>query len=105
MANFREFGNTLVLNDKFIRVHNGSVISLFRSFSILIGELLGPTALFRLKVFNILATTPGVVGDKNNDFELLFVKKELKVFLAFGGFFSIFSAIDVKKLLKWLAII
>ena len=41
----------------------------------------------RLKVFNILATLSGVVGDKNNDFVLLFFfKKELKVFLAFGIF-------------------
>ena len=53
-----------------------------------------------LKVFNILATLPGVVGDKNNDFVLLFFKKELKVFLAFGIFLSIFPAIDVKKLFK-----
>ena len=37
-------------------------------------------------------------------FVLLFVKKKLKVFLAFGIFLSIFPAIDVKKLLKWLAI-
>ena len=100
LANFREFGNTPVLNDKFIRVHNGSAISLFRSFSIVIGKLLGPTALFRLKFFNILVTSPGVVEDKNNVFVLLLVKKELKAFLAFAIFLSIFPAIDVKKLLK-----
>ena len=99
LANFREFRNTPVLNDKFIRVHNGSVISLFRSFNVLIGKLLDPTALFRLKVFNIPGTWPGVVGDKNV-FVLVFVKKELKVILAFGIFLSIFPATGVKKLLK-----
>ena len=100
LANFREFGNTPVLNDQFIRVRNGSAISLFSSFSILIGKLLGPTALFRLKFFNILVTSPGVVEDKNHVFVLLLVKKELNVFLAFAIFLSIFPAIDVKKLLK-----
>ena len=100
LANFREFRNTPVLNDKFSSVHNGSVISLFRPFSVLIGKLLDPTALFRLKVFNIPGTWPGVVGDKNNVFVLLFVKKELEVTLAFGIFLSIFPAIGVKKLLK-----
>ena len=74
MANFREFKITPVLNYKFIRLLNGSVISLFRSFSILIGKLVGPTALFKLKVFNILVTLPGVVGDKSNVFVLLFNK-------------------------------
>ena len=36
---------------------------------------LGPFALFKLKVFNSLGTSSGVVGDKKNVFALLFVKK------------------------------
>ena len=97
LATFKEFRNTPVLNDKFIRVHNGSEILLFRPFNILAGKLLGPLALFRLKVFNILATSSGVVGDKNNVLVFLFVKKGLKFFLAFGIFLSNFPAIDVKS--------
>ena len=93
-------GNTPVLSDKYIRLDNGSLISLLRSISISLGKLLGPIALFRLKVFNILATLASVVEDKNNVFVLLFVKKELKVFLAFGMFLSIFPATDVKKLIS-----
>ena len=54
----------------------------------------------RLKVFNILATLPGVVGDKNNDFVLLFFQKRIKSLLSFWDFLSIFPAIDVKKLFK-----
>ena len=100
LATFREFRNAPVLNDKFIRVHNGSEISFFASFSILAGKLLGPIALFRLKVFDILATSLDVVGDKNNVLALPFIKNKLKFFLAFGIFLSNFPAIDVKKLLS-----
>ena len=57
LANFREFGNTPVLNDKFIRVHNGSENLLFRFFSIFTDKLLGPILLFRLKVFKIFVTS------------------------------------------------
>ena len=60
---------------------------------------------FKLKVFNLFRTSSGVVGDKKNVFALPFVKKESKVFLAFGTFLSNFPAIDVKNLLKWLAMI
>ena len=98
LTNFRELGNIAVLNDKFARV--GTEISLFISFSIFTGMLLGPFALFKLKVFNSFRTSSGVVGDKKNVFALLFVKKESKVFLAFGIFLSNLPAIDVKKLLK-----
>ena len=49
--------------------------------------LLGPFALFKFKVFNIFATSSSVVEDKNNFFVLLFVKKELNVFLALGILF------------------
>ena len=41
---------------------------------------LGSIALFRLKVFNIFATSSGAVRDKINVFVLLLVKKALKVF-------------------------
>ena len=100
MANCRELGNIPVLNDKFVRVDKGTEISLFISFSILTGMLLGPFALFNLKVFNLFRTSSGVVGDKNNVFALLFVKKESEAFLVFGIFFSNLPAIDVKRLLK-----
>ena len=100
LSNFRELGNIPVLNDKFVRVDNGTEISLFISFSIFTGMLLGPLALFKLKVFNSFRTSSGVVGDKKNVFALLFVKKESKVFSAFGTFWSSLPAIDLKKLLK-----
>ena len=100
LANFRELGNIPVLNDKFVRVDNGTEISLFISFSIFTGMLLGPFALFKLKVFNSFRTSLGVVGDKKNVFALLFVEKESKVFLVFGIFLSNLPAIDVKRLLK-----
>ena len=80
LANFREFQNTPVLNNKFTRVHHGPVISLFRSFSILTGKLLGPIALFRLKVFKILATLSGVEEIFLCRF---FVKKKLTQLLGF----------------------
>ena len=38
-------------------------------------------------------------------FLFFFVKKEMKVSLAWGMFLSCFPAIDVKKLLKWFAMI
>ena len=76
---------------------NGTDILLFVFFSIFKVMLLGPFALFRLKVFNSFRTSPGVVGDKKNVFLLLFIKKESKVFLVFGIFLSNFPAIDVKK--------
>ena len=96
LANFREFRNTPVLNDKFIRVHNGSVISLFRSFSVLIGKLLDPTALFRLKVFNIPGTWPGVVGDKNV-FVSVFCQERIESHLSFWDFFEYISSYWCKK--------
>ena len=75
LATFRVFGSTPVLKDKFIRVHHGSEIQFFRSFSILTVKLLGPTALFRWKVFNIFAFLLSVVEDKSNVLVLFFVKK------------------------------
>ena len=80
LASFRKLGNTQVLNDEFVKVHNGSEISLFSSLSIFTVMLLVPTALFALKVFNIFSTFSGVVGVKNNVFVLLFVKKKMEVF-------------------------
>ena len=62
--------------------------------------LLEPNALFKSKVFLLISSA--VVGDKKNVF---FVTKDLKVFLALGIFLSSFPAIDVKKLLKWFAMI
>ena len=62
--------------------------------------LLERNALFKSKVFLLISSA--VVGDKNNVF---FVTKDLKVFLALGIFLSSFPAIDVKKLLKWFAMI
>ena len=101
LANFRELENIPVLNDKFVRADNGTWISLFISFGIFTDVLLGSLALFKLKVFNSFRTSPGVVGDKKQCvFALLFLKKEPKVFLAFGIFLSNLPAIDVKKLLK-----
>ena len=75
-------------------------ISLFISLSIFTGMLISPFALFKLEVFNIFRISSSVVGDKNNVFVLLFVKKELKVFSTFGIFLSNLPAIDLKKLLK-----
>ena len=48
--------------------------------------LLGPFALFNLKVFNIFKTSPSFVGDRKSVFLFLFAQKELKFFLAFGIF-------------------
>ena len=67
------------------------------SLSIFINLLLGPFALFMLKVFDTFQTSLDVVGDKKNAFVLLFVTKELKIFLAFGIFLSNLPAIAVKK--------
>ena len=71
--------------------------------------LLGPIALFKLKVFITSLISSAVVGDEKNVFVFFFffffVKKELKDFLALGIFLSSFPAIDAKKLLNWFAMI
>ena len=81
-------------------VDNGSDIYFFISLSTVTGMLLGPIALFRLKVFMRSSISSAMVGYIKNVFVFFFVKKELKVFLALGIFLRSFPAIDVKKLLK-----
>ena len=99
-ANFRKLGNIPVLNYKFVRVDNGTELSLFIYSKIFRCVLLGPFALFKLKVFNSFRTSSGVVEDKKNVFAILFGKDGSEVFLVIGIFLSNLAAIDVKKLLK-----
>ena len=63
LPSFEEPGNIPVLNDKFIRVDNGTDISLFISLSTFTGMLLGSFALFKIKVFNKFRTSLGVAVD------------------------------------------
>ena len=105
MANFKQFAKSSVSNDRLFMVDNGSDISFFISLSIITGMLLGLITLSRLKVFMTSSISSAVVGDKKNDFVFFFVKKEMKFFLALRTVLSSFPAIDVKKLLKWFAMI
>ena len=84
----------------FGRVDNDTEISHFISLHIFTGMLLGSFALFNLKVFIAFGTSSGVVRDRKNVFVLLIVKKESKVFLAFGIFLSNLPAVYVKKVVK-----
>ena len=64
MSKFKQFGKSPVLNDRLIRIDNGSDISFFISLNIITGMLLGPVALFKLEVFITSSIFSTVVGDK-----------------------------------------
>ena len=75
LSKFKQFGKSPVLNDRLIRIDNGSDISFFISLNIITGMLLGPVALFKLEVFITSSIFSTVVGDKKNVFAYFFVKK------------------------------
>ena len=68
MDNFEQFGKSPVSNDRLIRVDDGSDIYFFIFLSIVTGMLLGPIALFKLKVFITSSISSALVGDKKNVF-------------------------------------
>ena len=87
MANFKQFGKSPVSNDRLIRVDNGSDISFFVSLSIVTGMLLGPIALFKLKVFIASSVSSAVVGVKKNVFAF-FCKERTEGLLSLRNFFK-----------------
>ena len=76
ITNFKQFGKSPVLNDRLIRLDNGSDISFFISLSIVTGMLLGPIALFKLKVFITSLISSAVVGDEKNVFVFFFLSRK-----------------------------
>ena len=72
-------------------VDNGSDISFFISLSIITGMLLGPTALFRLKVFITSSISSAVVGGKKNVF-VFFCQERAEDLLSVRNFFKQFSS-------------
>ena len=96
LANFKQFRKSAVSNDRLIRVDNDSNISFFISLSIVTGMLLGPIALFKLKVFITSSISSAVVGDKNNVFFFVFFfvcQERTEGLLNLRNFLSNFPAI------------
>ena len=67
--------------------------------------LLGPIALFKLKVFITSSIFSAVVVDKKNVFVFLCQERTELLLISLRNFLSSFPAIDMKKLWKWFVMI
>ena len=97
MTNFKQFGKSPVLNDKLIRVDNDYDI-LFYFIKHYYRNAIRTCYLIQIKI------SSAVAADKKHAFLLCFFCQERSEGLL-SLFFSSFPAIDIKKLLKWFAMI
>ena len=102
-AILRKFGNTPWLKDIFIISLMGFKNSFLNGFKILVGKLFGPLALIVFIKRIRSSTSSGTVKERKTVFLFSGPRYERWVFFPLT-MFLFFSAILVKKLLKWLEI-